>query len=62
MPLLTTRVWYFRRSLAIWGVLLVDVFVTMFFTERVVSSLPNPPLFSAGLGTGHGRVIFIKIK
>ena len=36
---------------------LVDVFVTIcFLRERVVSPLPNPPLFSAGLGTVHGRV------
>ena len=34
---------------------LVDVFVTIcFLRERVVSPLPNPPLFSAGLGTVHG--------
>ena len=31
---------------------LVDVLVTIWFLrERVVSPLPNPPLFSAGLGT-----------
>ena len=35
---------------------LVDVFVTIcFLRERVVSPLPNPPLFSAGLGTVQGR-------
>ena len=36
---------------------LVDVFVTIcFFTGKVVSPLPNPPFYLAGLGTGHGRV------
>ena len=42
---------------------LVDIFVTIcFLRERVVSPLPNPPLFSAGLGTVHGRVELQELK
>ena len=41
------------------SVRLVDVFVTMVFLwERVIGPLPKPPLFSARLGTVHGRVTY----